>query len=116
MLNRQQGVAVPANQRREDERAEPGKVLSVVPLEAVGVRYAREDGRVIREVWYRAGEDFYIPPQAEQFAQALKEVKPRYAKQAAALLSSLQDPSVSAPVEDTVDVVSAETAKNVSDG
>lgn len=116
MLNRQQGVAVPANQRREDERADPGKVLSVVPLEAVGVRYAREDGRVIREVWYRAGNDFYIPPQAEQFAQALKEVKPSYAKQAAAMLESLHGSSSDVPVEDTVDVVSAETVEDMGGG
>jgi hypothetical protein len=114
MLNNPTGVAVPAGQRREIERAEPGKVLSVIPLEALGVRYTREDGRVLREVWYRAGDTFYVPPQAEEFATALKEVKEKYAKQIRAQLASQQVASAGVPVEDTVDVVSVNTVEDMS--
>lgn len=111
--NRQQGVAVPADQRREETRGEPGKVYGVMPLNAIGVRYARGDGKIIREVWYEAGGAYYVPPQSEQFAQALKPVKEEYAKQVAAQLASQRPIEDGSQVETTVDVVSMETAKYV---
>jgi predicted nuclease with RNAse H fold len=113
MIGKQTGVAIPASQLREVERESPGKVLSVVPLHAVGVRYAREDGVVVKEVWYQAGDTFYVHPDSEQFTAKLAPIKDSYASQAQALLSAVEGSSNSIPVEDTVDVVSASVAEGV---
>lgn len=112
MLGKQQGVVKPASQLREIERGSPGKILNVVPLEQVAVRYAREDGTIVKEIWYRAGSDFYVHRDSEQFTNTLNSVKDSYAKQALALLEAVQGSAAAIPADDTVDVVSQETAES----
>ncbi|MFA5435988.1 MAG: hypothetical protein WC372_08135 [Candidatus Neomarinimicrobiota bacterium] len=111
MLGKQQGVVKPASQLRELERGTPGKILSIVPLEQVAVRYAREDGVVVKEIWYRAGSDFYVHRDSEAFTNSLNSVKEGYAKQALVLLDAMRGSADAVPADDTVDVVSQETAE-----
>jgi hypothetical protein len=111
MLGKQQGVVVPTSQLREAERGTPGKVFSAVALEPVGVRYAKEDGSIIKEIWYRAGSEFYVHPDSEMFTGRLHAIKETYAKQAYNLLEAVRGSSEAVPATDTVDVVSEETAK-----
>ena len=113
-MNRQQGVVVPEGQRRELERAEPNKLLDIIPGEMFAVRYADGTGKVIREFWYKVGNTFYQPPGAEQFAGQLREVKETFVKQANTKLAQMDLDPNDVPQSDAVDVVAQQTAKEVA--
>ena len=116
MMNRQAGVVTPQDQTREEGRGEPGKVYNAILVEVVAVRFADETGKLIREFWYKIGDTMYQPPQSEQFASSVRTVKNSYTEQANAILKSVFGDDSDLPTQDTVDVVSEQTAESVTKG
>jgi len=76
----------------------------------VAVQWFDEAGREHNEVWFQVGQTLYQPPDSERWASELRPVKDKLAKQ---VLARLSPPTVneSLPVEDEVDVLASEQAK-----
>lgn len=111
-MNRNQGVVVPQSQKRDETRGEPGKVYVAIPAQLVAVQYADSRGQMIKEFWYKVGDQYYIPDGSEQFTSKLKAVKDSHAKQASVLIAAHSAELVDIP-QSAVDVVSAQVATSV---
>ncbi len=104
-------VRVPESQIRDvTSRGEPMTVAQVVCGQMVAVQWFDEAGREHNEVWFQVGQTLYQPPDSERWASELRPVKDKLAKQ---VLARLSPPTVneSLPVEDEVDVLASEQAK-----
>lgn len=98
------GVSIPDGQLSPQERTEPNKVLSVMePAVMIPVRYSDEHGRVHHVVVFKAGNEYYMPPNAEQWAASLRPLRDWMKKGIEAQLPG--DGPLDAPSQDTVDVV-----------
>jgi len=109
---RQVGVQVPVDQKVEPEFGAPNKVIDVIPLDNVAVRYTDGTGRVHREVWM-LGKDgtAYKHPDAEQWSGQLRTIKGVLLEQLVNKVKTVAAPDADIPEEDAVDVVSAEVAE-----
>lgn len=102
------GVTIPDNQLAQ-ERAEANTVLAVLPpAEMVPVRYADEHGKVRQVVVLKAGGEYYMPPNAEQWAAQLRPLRD-WMKKGIDNLSVTE--TTEAPTEDSVDIVGSSIAQ-----
>jgi len=106
---RQVGVRVADSQLspKAEDTVRDKTVLYAVRCEMVASRWA-ENGKTHDGVLLKVGEDIYYPPNAEQWAAALREVMPWLAK---AINAKLAPEMTDAPKEDTVDVVASSLAQ-----
>jgi len=111
-MNHNQGVVIPQSQKRDETKGEPGKVYVAIPAQLVAVQYADSRGQMIKEFWYKVGDQYYIPDGSEQFTSRLKAVKEGHAKQADTLLAAHSPSSLTIPVN-PVDIVSDQVAASV---
>jgi hypothetical protein len=111
-MNRPQGVVVPQSQKRSERKGEPNKVYAAVPATMVAVQYADGSGNLIKEFWYKVGDQYYIPPQAEQFASQLRSVKEGHAAQVNNLLAAYHSDPNDIPEQDPVNVVTNAVASD----
>jgi len=108
----QSKVQVPASQIRDvTSRGEPMTVKQVVRGQMVAVQWFDEAGRKHNEVWFQVGEVIYQPPDSERWASDLRPVKAKLANQVLARLNPPLTINGSLPVEDDVDVLAGEQAK-----
>lgn len=114
-MNRSQGVVVPQSQKRSEKKGEPNKVYAAVPAELVAVQYADAQGNLIKEFWYKVGDQYYIPPQAEHFASQLRSVKEGHANQVDNLLATYHSDPNDIPDSDPVDVATSKAAETTVD-
>jgi hypothetical protein len=88
-----------------NESATPKKITHFAKVETFAVRYGDDGGTAHTVLLLKAGEQWYMPPNAEPYAQALKPIAPWLAKQLTEHLASMNAP---APKPDTLDVMGAE--------
>ena len=81
------------------------KVTGFAKCEMYAIQFGDENGQAHQVVVMRAGNEWYMPPNAEQWAQSLKPLAPWLVKE---LAGQLEAAAQAAPKEDTVDVLSAE--------
>ena len=106
-----QGVVIPQGQLRSAERRVENKVFNAMPAEVVAVEYTNDHGEVIKDIWYKFGDQFYVHPDGETFTGALKSVKESYNAQALERYNANAvriNPAAAIPKEDSVDIVSQE--------
>lgn len=113
-MNQRAGVQVPQSQLRSTQRSEPNRIINLAPAVLYAVEYTNGHGVHIKEFWYKVGDQFYMPPNAEQFASQLKPVKKMYADQVRTRLLSQSAATTDLPKEDDVDIVSDETAEQAA--
>lgn len=70
------GVTLPANQGRPVNEGTANTVVSAMRCEFVAVEYFDPQGRRIRDVLLKAGDEYYTPPNSVAWTDALKSVKP----------------------------------------
>jgi len=105
-------VRVPESQIRDvTSRGEPMTIAQVVPGQMVAVQWFDEAGREHNEVWFQVGGTIYQPPDSERWASELRPVKDKLAKQVLARLNPPTSANGNLPVEDEVDVLAGEQAK-----
>lgn len=111
-FGRNVGVRVPAGQRVEPEQGPPNKVVAVIPMRNIGVRYTDGAGQVHQEVWSVATDGtIYKHPNSEEWSGQLRTVKDSLAKQVLAELKRLDAPDAGVPETDAVEVVTKEVAE-----
>ncbi len=104
---KQVGVTVPDSQLAP-ERGPERTVLHAVVGEMVAVQYSDEQGRVRSAVLFKAGDRYYMPPNAEQWAGSLRECSDWLTRGVEAKVVSQK--SSEAPKQDSVDVIAADIA------
>lgn len=98
---RNQGVLRTGGERDE---APAKKVTNISRAEMFAVRFGDEQGHAHTVVVMKAGNQWYMPPNAEEWSRALKPLAPWLAKD---LEQQLAHPDTTPPT-DTVDVLGAE--------
>lgn len=110
MFGRQQGVTIPKGQLNAGlEKGPPNTISHANVVEQVALQWYDENGTAHPDVWLRIGGQYYIPPNSEEWAAALKPVKETFILQLEAMLSDQVDKDV-APTKDAVDIVAKKTA------
>lgn len=100
---KQVGVLQPSGQ--PGEQAPAKRVTHCAEVKFYAVRYGSEDGTAHTAVLMKAGDAWYMPPNAEPWSQSLKPLAPWLAKQLSDQITSQSAPT---PKEDSVDVLAAE--------
>lgn len=95
------GVVVPRNE--STEQLPQGKVAACVPIEMFGVYYGDDSGRAHKTVFVRMAGEWYEAPNSEVWAEGLRPLTSKYAKQLDEIMTNQKDKSV--PKEDSVDVM-----------
>lgn len=101
---RQVGVTIPEDQRAVKSDHPPNTVLHAVRCNMVACQYVDEYGRVRNNVLLEVGNRLYVPPNSESWAGALKDAADWLLK---GVQTKVRDSEVTAPSEDTVDVLSS---------
>lgn len=106
---RQVGVRVSDGQisPKAEETARDKTVLYALRCDMIAARWV-ENGKVHDGVLLKMGDSVYYPPNAEQWAAALREVMPWLMK---GINDKMASEVVDAPKEDTVDVVASSVAQ-----
>jgi hypothetical protein len=88
----------------EVDQAAPKTMTHVAKAEMYAVRFGDEKGQAHTVMLVKAGDQWYMPPNAEQWSKDLKPIAPWLADQ----LSKATATSDATSREDTVNVLSAE--------
>jgi len=87
------------------DSGEPKSLTHVVKAEMFGIRYADEQGQAHTVTVIQIGDQWYMPPNAEQWSKALKPLAPWLGEKLTAAAAAAKDTT---PREDTINVLAAE--------
>lgn len=76
MFQANRGVTAPANQGSPANEGTANTVISAAPVEFVAVEYYDGEGRRRRDVLMKLGDEYYTPPNSQEWAGSLKSVRP----------------------------------------
>ena len=99
---RAQGVTTPEGQGNPRNAGPENTVKNAMEVTFVAVEYWDEYGRQHQDVLLRMGNDYYKPPNSEDWARALRGTASWLSKGIAAKLSA---PASRVPVDDSVSVL-----------
>lgn len=110
MFNRPTGVTIPKGQINAGlENGPPNTIGNIVEAKQYAVQWFDETGKQHVDVWFKAGNVWYKPPQSEEWASQLGPVKDVFVKQAESMIG-IQAAPADAPTKDAVDVVAESVA------
>lgn len=98
---RQIGVRTPDNY--STEQLPTRTLVHCIPLQMYGIAYGDDSGKAHISIAMKMGDEWYMPPNAEEWAGKVKPLASWLGKQCEA--KSIATKDVSVPKSDTVDVM-----------